>query len=96
MAKGYEVGFALLPNSAIDQHINTRNRENDLAQVMLAHPQLLGLGIDESTAVVVHGDVFEVVGKGKVAVWDGKQYDGKGYFHLSAGQRFNLKKHETQ
>jgi len=91
MAKGHEVGFGLLQNSAIDQHVMARKRENDLASVMTAHPQLLGLGIDESTAVVVRGDQFEVIGKSKVLVWDGKPHDGNGYLWLSPGQKFNLK-----
>lgn len=91
MAKGHEVGFGLLTNSAIDQHVMARNRHNDLAEVMAAHPELLGLGIDESTAVVVRGDQFEVIGNSKVLVWDGKQHDGKGYMLLSPGQKFNLK-----
>jgi cyanophycinase len=92
MAKGHEVGFGLLPNSAIDQHVIARHRENDLSVIMAAHPKLLGLGIDESTAVVVHGDGFVVIGNSKVAVWDGKQHDGKGYVVLSHGQKFNLRK----
>ena len=92
MAKGHEVGFGLLTNSAIDQHVIARKRENDLAVVMAAHPELLGIGIDESTAVVVRGDAFEVIGKSKVAVWDGKTHDGKGYLLLSPGEKFNMKK----
>ncbi len=90
MAKGHEVGFGLLTNSAIDQHVLARNRHNDLAEVMAAHPGLLGLGIDESTAVVVRGDQFEVIGKSKVLVWDGKTHEGKAYRVLSAGEKFNM------
>jgi len=91
MAKGYEIGLGFLKNAAIDQHIDTRKRENDMAEVILAHPQLLGIGLYESTAIVAHGDVFEVIGDGKVAITDGKERDGKKYYLLSAGERFNLK-----
>jgi hypothetical protein len=36
MAKGYEVGLGFLKNTAIDQHIDTRKRENDMAEVISA------------------------------------------------------------
>ena len=94
MAPGYEQGFDLLHKAAIDQHLLTRHRENDLLQVIDAHPDLLGIGIDESTAIVVHGDRFEVIGKSKVAVYDAHcrpQSDGKRYYFLSAGDAFDLK-----
>jgi cyanophycinase len=90
MSPGHEVGFGLLPNSAIDQHIDARGRENDLQPVISAHPELLGIGIDQSAAIVVHGDSFFVVG-GQVAIHDGKQHDGVPYYFLSSGQSFNLK-----
>ena len=96
MAKGHETGFGLLPNSAIDQHVITRHRENDLNTVMAAHPGLLGLGIDESTAVVVHGDFFEVIGLSKVLVHDGKQHGNLEYSILSPGEKFNLKRRATE
>jgi cyanophycinase len=91
MAKGYEVGMGFLKNTAIDQHIDTRKRENDLVEVIRAHPELLGIGLYESTAIVVQGDKFEVIGDGKVAITDGKERDGKKYYLLSAGERFDLK-----
>jgi cyanophycinase len=92
MSPGHEQGFALLPNSAIDQHIITRHREKDLDAVIEAHPRLLGIGIDESTAIVVRGNRFEVIGNSKVAIHDGKDHDGKRYYFLSAGDSFDLKK----
>jgi cyanophycinase len=91
MAKGYEQGFGYLRGVAIDQHILPRHRTDDLVQVIGAHPELLGLGIDESTAVVVEGDRFEVIGRGVVGVYDGKNHDGKRYYFLAPGERFDLK-----
>ena len=90
MSKGHESGFGLVKNVAIDQHIVTRHREGDLAAVIEDHPELLGIGIDESTAVVVQGDRFEVIGKSKVAITDGKDHDGKKYFFLNPGDRYDL------
>ena len=95
MAPGHEVGMGFLRKSAVDQHVITRHRENDLDQVIDKHPDLLGIGIDESTAIVVQGDRFEVIGKSKVFIHDVKYApgaDGKRWYTLSAGDRFDLKK----
>ncbi|MFO0949792.1 MAG: cyanophycinase [Isosphaeraceae bacterium] len=91
MAKGYEKGFAYLRGVAVDQHILPRRRADDLVAVIEAHPELLGLGVDEATAMVVRGDTFEVIGRGVVAVHDGKDHDGKRYYFLGTGERFDLK-----
>jgi len=90
MAPGHEAGFALLPDVAIDQHVIFRHRENDLASVIVAHPQLLGIGIDQSAAIVVHGDFFETM-SGQVLINDNKRHGEKAYYVLSPGQRFNLR-----
>jgi len=89
MAPGHETGFALFTNTAIDQHVDARGRENDLAVVMKAHPELLGLGLDQSTSITVHRDTLTVNGPQRVAVWDGKDHDGKGYYHLRTGDTLN-------
>jgi len=94
MSPGHETGFGLLPNSAIDQHVNTRGRRADLAAVISAHPELLGIGIDENAAIVVHHDSFFVVG-GQVVIHDGKQHHGASYYLLSSGQAFNLTTRST-
>ncbi|MBZ5620296.1 MAG: DUF3471 domain-containing protein [Acidobacteriia bacterium] len=89
MAPGHETGFGFFTYVTIDQHVDARGRENDLAVVMKAHPELLGLGLDQSTSITVHGDVITVNGPQRVAVWDGKDHDGKGYYHLRAGDTLN-------
>jgi cyanophycinase len=94
IAPGHEQGFGFLRNSAIDQHVLTRHRENDLDPVIARFPKLLGIGIDESTAIVVHRDEFDVIGKSQVLIHDSKytpQTDGKHYYILAAGDRFDLK-----
>jgi len=86
----HQKGFGLLPNSAIDQHVNARGREHDLLKVVDAHPELFGIGIDEGAAIVVHGDTFEVIGQGQVAIYDKIRY-GDSYSFLSPGQRFDFR-----
>jgi cyanophycinase len=63
MAEGYETGFAFLPGVAIDQHFAQRGRQPDLLPVIKRHPKLLGIGIDEGTAVIVTGSKAEVIGQ---------------------------------
>ncbi len=66
----YTEGFGVLPNSAIDQHLRARNREDDLVSVIKEHLTLLGIRIDEGTAAIVQGDTLRVVGEGRVAIYD--------------------------
>jgi cyanophycinase len=94
MAPGHEHGFGFLRNAAVDQHVLTRHREDDLDVVIDRHPELLGIGIDESTAVVVHGDQFDVIGRSKVLIHDSNfqpRPGGKRYYVLAPGDRFDLK-----
>jgi cyanophycinase len=91
MAPGYEEGMAFLRGVAVDQHLLKRKRENDLVAVIERYPKLLGIGIDESTAIVVSGDQFDVIGSSKVAIYDGDDHgEGKRYYFLSPGDRFDL------
>jgi cyanophycinase len=92
--KEHEHGFSFLRRSAIDQHINTRNRWDDLIAVIQKLPSLLGIGLSEGTAIVVKGDRFEVMGKWKVAIHDNTrlyQPWEKSYYVLSAGDVYNMK-----
>jgi cyanophycinase len=93
MARGHEEGFGFLRNSAIDQHVLTRHREEDLQPVIAAHPELLGLGIDEGTAIVVQGDRARVIGASKVAITEHGYTpgpDGHPYFFLLPGDVLDL------
>ena len=90
----HEHGFAFLRKVAIDQHINTRNRWDDIIPVIKKYPNLLGIGLSESTAIVVEGDRFEVIGKWKVAIHDNtRPYQPweKPYYVLSPGDVYNMK-----
>ena len=97
MIGDHVTGFGFLKNSAIDQHLLRRNRQFDLIEVIEKHPALLGIGIDENTAVVVQGDRFDVIGQGYVAIYDAKNIiPPAGRFYLLApGDRFDLVKREA-
>ena len=89
MAPGHEIGFGFFTNVTIDQHVDVRHRENDLASVIKAHPDLLCLGLDQSTSITIHADTLTVNGPKRVAVWDGKDHEGKGYYYLLTGDKLN-------
>ena len=63
-------GLGFLKNSAIDQHLLRRNRQFDLVDFIRQSPEIIGIGLDEATAIVVQKDVFEVIGRSYVAVYD--------------------------
>lgn len=85
-------GFGYMRNTGIDQHLLARNRQFDMLEVMKAYPDLLGIGLDENTAVIVRGDRMEVMGRGYVAIYDnGAQIDtGGDFYFLRAGDLFDL------
>lgn len=101
-------GFNFIHDVAIDQHILRRNREFDLIGVIKRHPRLLGIGIDEGTAIVVHGNRFQVIGRSYVAIYDARRIrdladqrpapnassTGPFYF-LQHGQWFNLQSRQV-
>ena len=93
MAEGYERGLGFLPGVAVDQHFSQRNRLADMATLVEAYPQLLGIGIDESTALVVAGHVGEVIGRNNVYFYDGNKPVEEGrpdHEIVGPGQRYDL------
>lgn len=92
MMGDHEEGLGFLKNVAIDQHLLKRNRQFDLINVIEKHPELLGIGIDENTGLMVHGDIFEVLGPGYVAVYDHNKIipPGGRFYFLAPGDTYNL------
>lgn len=106
MMGDHEKGFGYLNKSAIDQHLLVRNRQNDLTEVIARYPELLGIGLDENTAIVVKGDEFEVIGQSFVAIYDYNHWEqnpqatrllphGAKFFFLRRGDRYNVKTREV-
>lgn len=70
-------GFGFVKNAIIDQHFIIRKRFNRLLSVVLEHPKLIGIGIDESTAILYKPDkTFEVIGERNVLVIDATKSTG--------------------
>ena len=103
-----EVGFGFVTNTAFDQHHLARNRQYDMFDLLKIRPKLLGVGIDEDTAILVQGNAFEVIGDRYVAIYDGTFWSnyfneidtldtGENKFYvLKNGEKYNLKERRVQ
>lgn len=66
-------GLGLLNGVIIDQHFDQRGRFGRLLCGVAENPDVLGIGIDEDTAIKVYPDLhFEIIGSNAVTVIDGK------------------------
>ncbi len=64
-----KTGLGLIDNIIVDQHFVKRSRYNRLLSAIIEHPELVGVGIDESTAILVSGKMMEVVGESQVIIF---------------------------
>lgn len=103
MMGDHETGLGFLSNVAIDQHLFARNRQFDMFEILDHKPQLLGIGLDEDTGIIVRYDTFEVIGTSYVAMYDGTRWSAerdtiyqlpkksREYYVLKSGDTYNLK-----
>jgi cyanophycinase len=92
--EGYERGLGFLPGVTIDQHFAQRKRFDDMAALIKTYPQLLGIGLDEATAIIVQGHTAEVMGRGQAHFFDRKKTAEEGkaeYDSFKAGEKYDLK-----
>jgi cyanophycinase len=97
MVGDHTEGFGFVKGVTIDQHLLKRNRQFDLLPVITERPELLGIGLDESTAIVVRHHSFDVIGKSYAVVYDNERtLDSGGQFYfLAPGDRYDLEKREA-
>ena len=98
----HTVGFGYLKNSAIDQHVLVRNRHFDLFDILKVYPELLGVAIDEDTALIVNKNEAEVFGSTYALFYDGGFWSREGsdqkhipppearFYFLKSGDRYDL------
>jgi cyanophycinase len=64
-------GLGIIPEIIVDQHFHNRNRMARLMSAVAAHPERLGIGIDEDTCAMFERDgMLQVMGKGTVTIID--------------------------
>jgi cyanophycinase len=67
-------GFGLISNVILDQHFRQRDRIGRLLALVASNPKLLGIGIDEDTAVMFSDEgILEVIGRHSVTIVDGSE-----------------------
>ena len=94
LVDGYDRGFGFLPGVAITQSSHRGETPAELTQLQQEHPQVVGLGIEDSTALIVRGHVMEVVGENQVSVLDcNSRHEATPTAVLHAGDRYNFKDH---
>lgn len=96
-------GLGLIKTAVIDQHFLKRNRYNRLLSALVEFPTLTGIGIDESTAIIVRNNQIEVAGESEVIVVKNPKGIVKAKSNnlisienlqmsiYTAGQKFNIK-----
>lgn len=77
MLGSYQQGFSFIETCAIDQHHLARNRQFDMFEIKRTHPELLGIGIEENTGIVINADKFKVIGSGYVSIYDGTRWSAE-------------------
>ncbi len=102
MVGDHEEGFGFVKNIAVDQHTLARNRQFDMFDVLKVYPELLGISLDENTAILVTGNQFEVIGQSYALIYDGTHWDqttnqfvknkpGQERFHmLRKGRKYSM------
>jgi cyanophycinase len=107
MMGDHQEGLSFIKNIAIDQHVIARNRQFDMFDILKEKPDLLGISIDESTAVVVKGNKFEVIGKSYVIIYDGTFWSREGsklknlpskdnlFYYLKEGDEYDMKQRKV-
>jgi len=95
----FQPAFSFIQNVDIDQHVLVRNRQFDLIPVIEKYPNHLGVGIDESTAIIVEGHQFKVWGKSYAMLYDPMDWAEqkkkwgkvlKPFKMMASGSRFNF------
>ena len=107
MMGDHETGLGFISNVAIDQHVLARNRQFDMFGILDKKSELLGIGIDENTAIVVQGDTLQVIGKSYVLIYDKSLWSREGielkntpnendlFYFLQSGDKYNLRERKV-
>ncbi|WP_108805589.1 cyanophycinase [Aquimarina sp. Aq107] len=107
MLGDYQNGFEFISNCAIDQHHIARNRQFDMFELKNEKPDVLGIGIDENTGIIVSEDKLRVIGKSYVTIYDNTRWseerdtiyqlkkNDKQFYTLSNGYEYDIIKRKV-
>ncbi|KAI1494237.1 class I glutamine amidotransferase-like protein [Biscogniauxia mediterranea] len=98
----HTAGFGYLRAAAVDQHVLARNRHFDMFDILKVRPDLLGVAVDENTALVVQRNEAAVLGASYAIFYDGGFWSREGsdqknlpdpgarFYFLREGDRYDL------
>ena len=81
-------GLGLWPEAIVSPHFTERHRLPSLIPIVRDHPNLIGIGLDEGTAVIVFKGAFDVLGRGTVSVVDARRTEAR---RLRSGAHFRYR-----
>ena len=87
---GYLKGLQLLRGVVMDAHFLQRERGEAFGQLISRYPVMLGIGVDENTAIVVRGSVGTVIGENVVTFYDAWKRESPRVTTLANGEAFDL------
>src|SRR5690606_3420529 len=74
----------------VDQHFAQRGRIGRLLGAIALNPRVLGVGVDEDTAIIVQGNKFKVCGSNAVYVVDGHEVSYTNISEAAADQTMSM------
>ena len=83
-------GFGLLPNIVFDTHFMNRGRIGRLFQIILSNPEILGVGIEENTGLMIANNKMEAIGPGMTILLDGRTITGSNLLEIREGAPLSI------
>ena len=92
---GYTRGFGFIEGVILDAHFLQRGRDETFKPLMETYPQMLGIGVDEKTAISIRGSVAEVLGSNAVSFYNMKNGSSSKPVILKRGAKYDLQKRKV-
>ena len=92
---GYTRGFGFIEGVILDAHFLQRGRDETFKPLMETYPQMLGIGVDEKTAISIRGSVAEVLGSNAVSFYNMKNGSSSKPVILKRGAKYDLEKRKV-
>lgn len=97
----YGTGLGLIEGVILDAHFIEREREAEFEGLMERFPQMLGIGVDSGTALLVRGSMGEVLGENGVVFYDYADgtpdgSEGEKGLVVKSGQKYDLAKRKLK
>jgi len=85
-------GFGFVENIVFDTHFIKRGRIGRLLQIVASNPMVLGVGLEENTALLVQGVTMEAVGPGSAIIADGRMIASTNLAEIADGEPISIEK----